>query len=403
MKIIHTADWHIGKILHKQELHEEISLFLDWLITYIHDHAIDVLLVSGDIFDLANPSHKDTKLYYDTLTKLINAGTKVIITGGNHDSIHLINAPSRLLKPLNIDVIGGVPDEAGQQIIPVYDVRGAISCIVLAVPFLRDKDLRKSQSADIATDKSLTTQSAIKSHYDELVMTAIKEYGTDLPIVAMGHLYMRGALTSDSEREIHVGTLQGIASEVIGDAISYMALGHIHKPQIIDKKNHIRYSGSPVYLDFSESAYEKMIIVLDVMPNKSIDVEPIKLPKFRELLRLKGPLTDIVSTLNTYKNPYPLITCIELEVIEPYFDLSLMHEFQLLADQSTTEYKVIKSKISFGDATTNLQDYVQLDKGIDEMSPLQILDNRLQNEQLDDDKITEIRQAYLDIVQELTN
>ena len=111
MKILHTADWHIGKILHRQSLYDDISYFFDWLVQRITDEKIDLLLVSGDIFDLANPSNMDTKLYYQTLYRLSKTNVKVIITGGNHDSISLLDAPSSLLDVLDITVVGGAKDD----------------------------------------------------------------------------------------------------------------------------------------------------------------------------------------------------------------------------------------------------------------------------------------------------
>ena len=98
MKILHTADWHIGKILHKHPLEDELFHFFDWLIQLIQTESIDVLLVSGDVFDLANPAVKDRQMYYQFLSRLLGMEIKVIITGGNHDSVGLLNAPQTILQ-----------------------------------------------------------------------------------------------------------------------------------------------------------------------------------------------------------------------------------------------------------------------------------------------------------------
>ncbi|MBK7699699.1 MAG: exonuclease subunit SbcD [Saprospiraceae bacterium] len=135
IKILHTADWHLGKMLYKYALNEDIILFFDWLEAYIITEKIDVLLVSGDIFDLANPASRDIKLYYNFLHRLTLTGVKTIITGGNHDSVSLLNAPATLLTSLNISVIGGVPEDFYNQLIPIENKNKETVAVVLAVPF----------------------------------------------------------------------------------------------------------------------------------------------------------------------------------------------------------------------------------------------------------------------------
>ena len=111
MKILHTSDWHIGKQLHKYDLSEDLDLFFAWLIAYIKTENIDVLLVSGDIFDQANHSQAAYKQYYDLLKNLISLDCKIILTGGNHDSPTVLNAPAELLKAFDISVTGGATEE----------------------------------------------------------------------------------------------------------------------------------------------------------------------------------------------------------------------------------------------------------------------------------------------------
>ena len=94
MKILHTADWHIGKVLHKHPLSEDLRLFFDHLLEIIKEEKIELLLISGDIFDVANPAAKDRQLYYQFLKALVGRSIKIIITGGNHDSVAFLNAPS---------------------------------------------------------------------------------------------------------------------------------------------------------------------------------------------------------------------------------------------------------------------------------------------------------------------
>jgi len=399
MKIIHTADWHIGKILHKQELQEDMNLFFDWLESYIIAEKVEVLLIAGDIFDMANPSNKDTKQYYNYLFRLSRTGVHTIITGGNHDSISLLNAPSDLLKELNITVLGGVPDEFNQQIIPIHEKDGTLKAVVLAVPFLRDKDLRPSVSADVAVDKLQIIPTAIKQHYDRLVDTARLQYG-DIPLIAMGHLFMQGSLTSDSERDIHVGTLQGFEGKLLHPGIDYVALGHIHKPQRIDKQDHIRYSGSPVYLDFSEAGYEKMVIQLE-WTDCSLNIQPIPIPKSRNFIRIRGTLNEARKHLLNYNNEYPLPAFVELDILEEEFSITAINEMQELSSSGGIHYKVIKSIIKFKNVHQEPQVSAWNNEHIESLTPEEILERRLYVEMMDDELKEDIRIVYRSLLEQM--
>ena len=393
IKILHTADWHLGKMLYKYALNEDIILFFDWLEVYIITEKIDVLLVSGDIFDLANPASRDIKLYYNFLHRLSLTGVKTIITGGNHDSVSLLNAPATLLTSLNISVIGGVPEDFYNQLIPIENKNKETVAVVLAVPFLRDHELRASVAADQIEDKMDVIPLAIRRHYDLLVVDARHRYG-QVPLIAMGHLFMRGALTSDSEREIHVGNLMGIDSQCIPEQIGYTALGHIHKPQKVDKNEFIRYSGSPIYLDFSESMYEKMVVRVELSENR-VEVHPVPVPKFRELLRLKGKLDEITTQLNQYKNPYPLKTLVEAEVIDKAFDATIIHEAQSLESIQSETYQVIKTRISFLDQREGNDSRTEMDDHIENLDTWKIF------EHMEEQSRQALKIAYLHILESL--
>ena len=399
IKILHTADWHLGKMLYKYALNEDIILFFDWLEAYIITEKIDVLLVSGDIFDLANPASRDIKLYYNFLHRLTLTGVKTIITGGNHDSVSLLNAPATLLTSLNISVIGGVPEDFYNQLIPIENKKKETVAVVLAVPFLRDHELRASVAADQIEDKMDVIPLAIRRHYDLLVVDARHRYG-QVPLIAMGHLFMRGALTSESEREIHVGNLMGIDSQCIPEQISYTALGHIHKPQKVDKNEFIRYSGSPIYLDFSESMYEKMVVRVELSENR-VEAHPVPIPKFRELLRLKGKLDEITTQLNQYKNPYPLKTLVEAEVIDKAFDATIIREAQSLESIQSEVYQVIKTRISFLDQRQGNDSRTEMDDHIENLDPWQIFDIRMETEQMEAQSREALKIAYLHILESL--
>ena len=169
MKILHTADWHIGKVLHKQSLQEEHKLFFDWLLKTIEEKEIDLLLISGDIFDLANPAAKDRGLYYNFLSQLVGTDTTVIITGGNHDSIGVLNAPSEVLTRLKIHVIGGATEDPRNELIEIKDDADQLQVVVAAIPYLRDRDLRHNDT----THKQSTRVEAIRAGIKQLLLHSL--------------------------------------------------------------------------------------------------------------------------------------------------------------------------------------------------------------------------------------
>jgi DNA repair protein SbcD/Mre11 len=404
MKIVQTADWHIGKILHNQDLHDDIHLFFDWLLDYIKTENVDILMVSGDIFDLANPANRDIKSYYQMLYKLSLTNTKIIITGGNHDSVSHLDAPSHLLDVLNIVVIGGGRDDRNEMVLPCVNESGQVACVILAVPFLRDKDLRPTIKASEMNTKSEVISEAIKKYYDELVELAVSNYGTEIPIIAMGHLFMQGAITSDSERDIHVGNLEGLQSNIIHPDIDYMALGHIHKPQTIGDKAHIRYCGSPIFLDFSEREYEKRIIVIEIENQNIKNIKPVTIPKSRELRKIVGTLSEVEMAISSYQNQFPLPSFLEIEVIEEKKDILKIQALDdLISKTAGLDYKILKHRITFLENRTSISILQDESKTIQELSPLEVFKLKL-SENTDNESINaDLMEIFTHLLEEIND
>ncbi|MFN3380431.1 MAG: exonuclease subunit SbcD [Runella zeae] len=239
MKILHTADWHLGKQLHKYSLEEDQRLFLEWLSDTIQQRSIDLLLISGDIFDTANPSNLALTQYYGFLKKLIGTDCQVIVTGGNHDSPGVLNAPRELLKFLNIKVVGSALENLGDELLHIHTPKGEV--VVAAVPYLREADLRKSVSGEGYEDRLSALRQGIRGHYEKLIDLKTSQF-KNLPSIAMGHLYVNGASVSESERDIHViGGEAAFSAEFFPEGFDYVALGHIHRPQRMGPSEMIRY------------------------------------------------------------------------------------------------------------------------------------------------------------------
>lgn len=250
MKLIHTSDWHIGRTLYGKRRYEEHEAFLEWLGNFIQKEKIDILLVSGDIFDNTAPSNRAQEIYYRFLCRLTRSDLKaVVITAGNHDSPSFLNAPKELLKSLNVHVIGSASEYPEDEVITIKNSKGKPEIVICAVPYLRDREIRKAEAGESFEEKEQKLLNGIAHHYESVVSHAekISAENDKIPIVATGHLFTKGGKTVDGDgvRELYVGSLAHIGTELFPETIDYLALGHLHVPQKISGKDHLRYSGSP--------------------------------------------------------------------------------------------------------------------------------------------------------------
>lgn len=400
MKVLHTADWHIGKVLHKYPLQEEMVLFFDWMIDLIEKEDIDVLLVSGDIFDMANPKAKDRALYYKLLSRLIPLNIHIIITGGNHDGIDVINAPKELLDTLHIHVVGGAKQNLEDEIIEIKDQEDQLKLVVAAVPFLRDRDLRSLDQDKQYATRAEALRAGIENHYRSLSDICEKKY-SKIPSIAMGHLYAKGVSTSDSERDIHIGNAAAVEASIFPDTFDYVALGHIHRPQIINKNEYIRYSGSPISLSFSEKADKKGVIILEINETNVASPRFVEIPKLRELKKISGDLNTVATALKTYKNKYQLPALIELAVKEEDFsEITLAKVAELVAEyEDHTELIILKNKTEFNSSAEDTADLFKAGENIEDLSPLDVFDKRISSEALSGPKREELLQTFQELIE----
>ncbi|SIR12804.1 exonuclease SbcCD subunit D C-terminal domain-containing protein [Pontibacter lucknowensis] len=316
MRVLHTSDWHLGQRLVNLERTEEHQHFLDWLLQTIEAEKVEVLLMAGDVFDTGTPSNTALRQYYNFLTRVCATCCRhIIITGGNHDSVSTLNAPKELLDCFNIKVIGGATADLLDELIELRDENGQLELAVCAVPFLRDRDVRLSVPGESYEEREQRIKQGIAAHYAAFVPHVQPYKAQGIPVVAMGHLFAAGGSASDSEKEIHVGNLGQIGADQFPKEFDYVALGHLHRPQQVNKAHHIRYSGSPIQLSFSEVTDKKVVYVLDFEGGKLTDLKEIAIPVCRKLVRFKGELEEVKQKIAVYDNSgYNLPAWAELQV-----------------------------------------------------------------------------------------
>ena len=283
MKIIHTADWHIGQRLHERSRLDEHKQFLDWLLDTIQEHTVELLLVSGDIFDTALPSAEATNLYYQFLYRLFNeTDTYTVITAGNHDSARHLEAPREFLEMGRIHVVG-LANEVSKCVLPFPPDNPRV--MVAAVPYLTETDL-PHVSYETEIERNDRYRERLRSFYTECV----SQMPAELPKILMGHLFVQGGEIGDSERNIQIGGATAIHANDFPEGVDYVALGHLHRPQTIKGTDYpIRYSGSPIPLRFNETDYRKSVYLLELSDDGTlVHDEAIKIRIFKELCTVEG-------------------------------------------------------------------------------------------------------------------
>lgn len=320
MKLLHTADWHIGQSFFGYDRKEEHIYFFDWLKKTIREQQANVLLVAGDIFDSPNPSAESQRIYYRFLREATteNPSLQIIIIAGNHDSSGRLEAPNPLLEEMNIQVRGTVcKNEKGEidnqkLFIPILE-GDEIKLWCIAVPYLRQGDYNNTESY----------AKGVTSLYDKLHADLQQIKQKELPVVVMGHLQTTGSEISENDRSERtiIGGLECISPEVFDKKdIVYTALGHLHKPQRVSKRENVRYAGSPLPMSFAEKNYKQGINLIEIENNQLKDIKRLDFQPLVKLVSLPKqpmPLTDVLEEIKSLPDG-------DITITSPYLELKVL-------------------------------------------------------------------------------
>jgi exonuclease SbcD len=307
MKVLHTSDWHIGRMLYGRQRYEEFDAFLDWLAGLIEGEGVDLLLVSGDVFDNSTPGNRAQELYYRFLCRVAASSNRhVVVTAGNHDSPSFLNAPRELLKFLNVHVVGAPSDPPADELIVIDGPDREPRLIVCAIPYLRDRDIRTAEAGESVEEKERKIVEGIRAHYRRVCEAAEAKralLNRPVPIVAMGHLFAAGGRTAEGDgvRELYIGSLAQVGTDLFPACIDYLALGHLHIPQRVGGSDFIRYSGSPLPIGFGEAGQEKSVVLV-TFSDLSTQVTTLPVPRFQELKTLRGDWPFIAREIGALKS-----------------------------------------------------------------------------------------------------
>jgi exonuclease SbcD len=391
MRILHTSDWHLGQHFMMKSREAEHFAFLNWLIELVESQSIDVVIVAGDIFDTASPPSYARKLYSDFIVKLQKVTCKhLVIVSGNHDSVAVLNESKSLLQALNVSVLAGLSDNLNEHLITVNDKHNN-EVIICALPFLRATDVMSSESGSSSSQKQMNLQQGIAQTYQDIYRLALAQNTNEKsPIIATGHLTAVGCSVSESVRDIYIGTLTAFPASLF-PKFDYIALGHLHRAQKVQKSERIRYCGSPIALSFDEAKHEKCVLVLDFYGNNNqMSSEPLTsevvIPTFQKLLVIRGDLMTVKKELNSLINTDQSIW-VEVKIEEAFYRSDVQSELNNLVAETNIEIL----KISTPNINENSQWQDAHIETLDALTPAELFQHRLDCE----DNLSELQQTQL--------
>ena len=343
MRIIHTSDWHLGQYFYGKSRAKEHQQFLTWLLAQVEKHNVDAVIVAGDIFDTGTPPSYAREMYFDFVVNMHKLQCTLVVLAGNHDSVAMLSESKSLLSHLSTQVIPcahsidftdftDISEDLkrsqsfiDEQVFYLRDKQGKPKVVLCAIPYIRPRDVIKSQAGQSSTDKQQSLQQAISAHYQQLYIHAKTLAETPksatLPIIATGHLTTVGVSVSESVRDIYIGTLEAFPANAF-PSVDYIALGHIHRAQKVAKTEHIRYCGSPIPLSFDEAKdhveqggdSQKSVFLVEFLQNEdvnidaerqvknstentSLNVTPLFIPCFQPMAVIKTSFDNIAATV----------------------------------------------------------------------------------------------------------
>ncbi len=282
MRILHTSDWHLGRSFHREGLLGAQATWVDHLLDVVETERVDLVVVSGDVYDRALPQVDAVALADEAFARLASSRARVVVTSGNHDSAQRLGFGSRLMDAAGVHVR---TDAAGVGT-PVLldDAHGPVA--VYGLPYL-DPDLLREPWRLPGRSHEAALGAAMGR-----VRADLAERPGGTRSVVMAHAFVAGCAPSDSERDISVGGVSMVSSEVF-EGIDYTALGHLHGPHEVSAA--VRYSGSPLAYSFSEADQRKGSWLVDLGVHGLTTAEFVDAPVPRPLRVLRGELEALLA------------------------------------------------------------------------------------------------------------
>lgn len=292
VRLLHTADWHLGRTIDNRSRSTEFEAVLDELVRIAVDERVDAVLVAGDLFESANPPPEAEALFLETVLRLADAKVTLVAIAGNHDSATRLDAWRPVLRRFGTIVVPRVaPPERG-TLVEVQSADGSSQAQIACVPFVAE---RRFGDAAALFDAPETWHTSYADGLALLLESMATAFSTNAVSVVMGHLFADGAVLGGGERTATIGFEYAVSPARLPGRANYVALGHIHRPQAVAAPAPTRYAGSILQLDFGERGQQKSVTIIEGEAGQPVRTREIALRAGRELCDVHGRLEDVVT------------------------------------------------------------------------------------------------------------
>jgi DNA repair protein SbcD/Mre11 len=293
MKILHTSDWHVGKVLKGRDRNDEHEAVLRSLISIARTEDVDLVLIAGDLFETSAPSPKAQGLVMRALLALREDGRQVVAIAGNHDNASLLDSVYRpVLAELGLHVLG-TPKAPGAGGTLSLTTRGGERATVAAVPFLSQR--YAVRAAELLLHERSEHALDYARRMTEIVKLLTEQFAPDSVNIVMAHATLLGGRRGGGERDVQTGFEYEVPSSIFPPTAHYAALGHLHRQQEIPAPCPAFYSGSPLAIDFGEEANEPGALIVTAAPDVRADARRVAVSGGRRLKTLKGSLDQVIA------------------------------------------------------------------------------------------------------------
>lgn len=289
MKIVHTSDWHVGRRWKSIQRLDEMAAVLEHLARFIEREKVDLVLHTGDVFDSANPPAEPERLVNELFVRVGESGARMVVIAGNHDDAGRFDARALLAEYAHVTLLGQ-PRGAQQGGSRFVETRSGERAVVAALPFA-------SVGAWVSALELAGDDGEARSRYARMFQLAAQNlsrpFRGDAVNLFMAHTHLDGAVFGESERRVHLGEDWAATPQTLPQQASYIALGHIHKPQKLAGLLPAYYAGSPLQLDFGEVGQEKSFVLVTVSPGKPAQIEHVPYEGGRQLADVRATLAEL--------------------------------------------------------------------------------------------------------------
>jgi exonuclease SbcD len=304
MKIVHTSDWHVGRRWKGLQRLDELEAVLEHLAAFIETQSIDLVLHTGDVFESRNPPAEAEQLVNRFLVRVGRTGAHMLVIAGNHDDPLRLDARSLLTEFVNVQILGR-PRAASRGGIRTIETRRGEKAVVAALPFA-------APGAWVSALDLAGEEASARSQYARMFERAVQDlsgaFRRDAVNLLMAHTHLEGALFGESERRVHIGEDWAASPAALPSTASYIALGHIHRPQQVDGPVPAYYAGSLLQMDFGEAGEEKTFVVVTASAGKPVAVEHVPYEGGLPLVDLRASLAELEEAAAEHRTGWLRVT-----------------------------------------------------------------------------------------------